>query len=355
MYITMNVIYEIKNDVLLDFLRSNDKSNIFQAPEMFAVFQATKNYEPLYIGITNDSHEIIGSMIAVVQKEFTGILSSYTSRAIIWGGPLIKDDNPLILETILREYNYLIKHKAVFSQFRNLWNWSAEEKEIFKANGFGYEEHLDIIHDLRVPVEKQLMQIHKGRRKNISRAIRKGVQFDEITNKQDLIESFSLLEETYERVSLPLPDKSLFIAAFNHLHNSNKLKIFKTSHKGNIISVRYVLCYNHLLYDWFAGSRYDHLDKYPNDFLPWKIMEWGTENGYKYFDFGGAGKPKQPYGVREHKLKFGGKLVEYGRFEKIHKPFKIKISKSGFYLYKRIRKWFMQKRQHISKFPSLLE
>ena len=37
--------------------------------------------------------------------------------------------------------------------------------------------------------------------------------------------------------------------------------------------------------------------------------------------FGGAGKPDKPYGVRDYKLKFGGQLVNWGRFEKVHKPF----------------------------------
>ena len=43
-----------------------------------------------------------------------------------------------------------------------------------------------------------------------------------------------------------------------------------------------------------------------------------AEERFKSFDFGGAGKPDVPYGVRDHKLKFGGQMVEYGRFEKIN-------------------------------------
>ena len=63
--------------------------------------------------------------------------------------------------------------------------------------------------------------------------------------------------------------------------------------------------------------------------LPWKIMEWGHENGYKLFDFGGAGKPNIPYGVRDYKLKFGGDLVNFGRFEKVHKKYRMAFGKIG--------------------------
>ena len=59
-------------------------------------------------------------------------------------------------------------------------------------------------------------------------------------------------------------------------------------------------------------------------------MKWGCTSEYKYFDFGGAGKPDEKYGVRDYKLKFGGTLVKFGRLEKIHMPNKFKLAKSGF-------------------------
>ena len=62
----------------------------------------------------------------------------------------------------------------------------------------------------------------------------------------------------------------------------------------------------------------NHLNKYPNDFLIYHILQWGRENEYKVFDFGGAGHPDEEYGVREHKLKFGGDLVSFGRFQKVY-------------------------------------
>jgi len=101
-----------------------------------------------------------------------------------------------------------------------------------------------------------------------------------------------------------------------------------------MIGFRAVLCYKDLIYDWYAGSSDNNLDKYPNDFLPWKIMEWGHNNGYRIFDFGGAGKPGVPHGVRDYKLKFGGKLVEFGRFENIHNRLLLKIGKLSLLLYR---------------------
>jgi len=76
------------------------------------------------------------------------------------------------------------------------------------------------------------------------------------------------------------------------------------------------------------------LEYRPNDVLPWHIFLWGKQNGFKVFDFGGAGKPNIPYGVRDYKLKFGGKLVNFGRFELIHKPVLYRLGLIGLFLFK---------------------
>ncbi|RLI52815.1 MAG: GNAT family N-acetyltransferase, partial [Candidatus Thorarchaeota archaeon] len=73
----------------------------------------------------------------------------------------------------------------------------------------------------------------------------------------------------------------------------------------------------------------------PNELLMWHILRWGVENGYRVYDFGGAGKPDEEYGVRDFKAKFGGKLVCYGRNTCEHAPFLLKISQIGYQLVRR--------------------
>ena len=57
---------------------------------------------------------------------------------------------------------------------------------------------------------------------------------------------------------------------------------------------------------------------YPSVLATWTGLHFAKENKYSSFDFMGAGFPNIPYGVREFKSKFGGQLVNYGRFRKIH-------------------------------------
>ena len=59
-------------------------------------------------------------------------------------------------------------------------------------------------------------------------------------------------------------------------------------------------------------------------------------DGFSVFDMMGAGKPDEDYGVRDFKARFGGKLVEEGRFVHIAHPLLYKIGKWGVKLLKKI-------------------
>lgn len=324
----------ISKKVWANFVHTHPCGNIFQTPEMQEVYLQTKNYEPINITDVDVNGDIIGLLLAVIQKEHSGILGKFTARSIIWAGPLVKNDDLNTLDFILKEYINKIKGKVIYSQFRNIWNWSIEQKRIFEKNGYTYNDHLDVLIDLEKPEDELLMGMHKGRRKNIRRAERCSLNFAETTDVNDFEKCLLLIIETYKKVKMPCPDKTLFSSALKNLTEISNLKIFVLKLHNEIIACRFSLCYGNTIYDWYSGTDEKHLDKYPNDFLIWKILLWAKENNYYTFDFGGAGKPDEPYGVREYKIKFGGNLVNFGRFEKIHKPFLMKLGQFGIVIYK---------------------
>jgi len=202
--------------------------------------------------------------------------------------------------------------------------------------GYHYEEHLDILINLNKPIAEIWKELHPTRRKQIERGYRRGVQFISDPDNSFLAKCYDLIVATYQRIKLPLPNKDFIKNALN-LFPKN-IDFFVLEFQGNIIGCRFVLLYKKMIYDWYAGSDIKFLDKYPNDILPWEVMKWGAKNGYEIFDFGGAGKPGVPYGVRDFKLKFGGELVNPGRFEKIHKPVKMRIAKTGFRVWQFLKK-----------------
>jgi lipid II:glycine glycyltransferase (peptidoglycan interpeptide bridge formation enzyme) len=49
----------------------------------------------------------------------------------------------------------------------------------------------------------------------------------------------------------------------------------------------------------------------------------------------GAGKPEETYGVRDFKARFGGELVEHGRYLCVRKPLLYWLGKMGVKLMKK--------------------
>ena len=179
--------------------------------------------------------------------------------------------------------------------------------------------------------------MHKGRRKNIRKSERIPLNFLEYVNEKEFEKCIELIIDNYKRIGLPCPNRLFFHNTAKYLFSTDNFKMFIVKFNNDIISCRFVLCYKGLVYDWYAGTDCDHLDKYPNDYLLWKILTWAKRSGYHTFDFGGAGKPYIPYGVREYKLKFGGELYDFGRFVMAHKPFLMNLGKWAFFVYNKVQ------------------
>jgi lipid II:glycine glycyltransferase (peptidoglycan interpeptide bridge formation enzyme) len=245
---------------------------------------------------------------------------------------LILNDNPAILNFLLKEYNNIIQKKAIYTQVRNLCKHGYCFQSCFELNGFRYEEHLDILLYIDRPENALWKNLHAKKRNKIRRARQEGTTFAELTTEERVNEAYNILAEVYGRARLPLGDPSLFTATFAGLYPKGLIRFFGAYNQNKLIGVLVALCYKDRIYDWYAGSYREYQNKFPNDLLPWEIFLWGKEKGYKIFDFGGAGKPGISYGVREHKKKFGGEMVCFGRYEKIHKPLLMKMGKLGFNL-----------------------
>jgi len=320
-----------ENEINLDdwskFVFNSKYGNIFNTPEFFKVHKISGETKPNAIFLLDNS-EIKGLLIYYKHVENSFILRKFASRNIILGGPIFNDDEKVLFE-LLNKY-LENRHNVVFSQIRNIYN-TEKYSEIFSNFGFKKSEHLDVHFNLKEGEENLWKNLHPSRRHNIRASYRKGVYVRLIEkDEKKLIErSYEILSNLYKKIKLPLYSKNFFINLVNILLPINYLKIFGAFLNDNMIGVRFILCYKNFLYYWYAGSDEKFLEYRPNDILPWEVIKWGANNGYEIFDFGGAGKPDSKYGVRDYKIRFGGTLVNLGRYEFTHKNLLMKAMKMG--------------------------
>jgi len=317
-----------------EFVGRHPQGNIFQTPAMYEVYLSTKKYEPVFLAVLDSQGQMLAVLLAVIQKESSGIMGYFSARAIVQGGPLIRDDDPGVLDIILGGFNRIVRRKAIYSQFRNFWDWSSLTP-VFLSKGFEFEEHLNILIDLTKSEEQLWGEVHSKRRNEIRRAAREGVQFLIETSEASLEKCYRLLKSLYSRIKLPIPNYQFFNKLF-HMPGGPQLMMYTAQYEGEIIGCMLALVYKDRIYDFYAGSKKEFYNKYPNDLIPWEVFKWGRENQIKIFDFGGAGKPGIPYGVRDYKKKFGGEFVNYGRLLRVNKPLLMKMGLMGMAIYRKI-------------------
>lgn len=318
------------------FVFAHPQGNIFQTPQMYDAYRTTKNYQPVVVACLQKD-TLVGILLAVVQKESTGILGRLSARSIIWGGPLIEKQDGEIADLILHAYDQRIAKNAIYGQFRNLSDISWT-KPIFRDAGYRFEDHLNIHIDLSKSETELWMGIHSKRRNEIRRAYKEKTTFSVHADGDSVTSGYEILSEVYRYAKLPFPDRTLFQSVLSQSTEDFGLKIFTATNQDTMIGVMFALVFKNRIYDWYAGAYRDSLTKYPNDLIPWEAMKWGRARGFTVFDFGGAGKPDIPYGVRDFKLKFGGELVNFGRFEKIYQPLRMNLAKAGFRVWQTVIK-----------------
>lgn len=298
--------------------------------------EVSKFTTPITLTEVNNNGEQIGILTGIIQDESLGKFPLIGRRSIVRGVPVVEGNNPEIIRNLLSQYLNLVKGRAVLSQFRNTYDMTFC-KHIFEELGFSYEDHLNFLFDLSLGVDRLWNNLDKIAKKNITRAYKKGTTVELTTNLEEVLLAYDIVDGLYKKLKLPLISKEIILKLFEFATKSEGLQVFIAKNGGTIIGTRMVLLYNGYIYDYYAGALEEYYNKYPNDLLPWEVIKWGAENEMRIFDFGGAGHPDKEYGVREYKRKFGGELVNFGRFEKIHKPLTYKIAKFGFELLKRFK------------------
>ena len=323
------------------FVYKHARSNFFQTPELYCIYNLTKNYHPNVIFALDEKNNIVGLLLYVIQKENNGLISGIlTSRSLIIGGPLISEGPEyfIILKSLIEYYENIISGKILYTEIRNLTD-NKKLKKHLPEFGYNYVPHLNFIVDISEGSESAWMNLSQAKRRGIRKGKANGVKFEECRDIATLKEFAHGLHFFYkEIIHKPLPDVSFFLSLLSDKRISKRVKVFVVRNNiGKVIGGMVCPFYRNTIYEWYIYSDRDQKKFYPSEIATWNPMSLASKRKYKKFDMMGAGKPDQDYGVREFKKGFGGTLVSYGRFKKIEKAFLSKIVFGLYQIYNKMR------------------
>jgi len=313
----------------------------FQTPEAFDFFESMPElFAPYAFGVVskpksdlglNNKETLRGVCVGYVTVERNPIKQYFTRRAIIIGGPCLADDctdeevNALLCalkSTLLLGRDGV--GSPIYIETRNFNDYS-KWKGAFEKAGFEYKRHLNFHVDC-TDKEQMWKRLSKTRQKQIRRAMRSGVEVIEPT-EEDVKKWYAILQEMYrQKVKLPLLPMDFFLNAYR----GGNAKYLMVKYNGEVIGGLMFEMDEKSVYEWYVcglDSAYER--QYPSVVATYAGMEYANAHGRRCCDLMGAGEPGVPYGVRDFKERFGGELVEHGRFVCVREPILYKIGVLG--------------------------
>ncbi len=317
-------IEDLPTDLWTQFVEQHPEGNIFHTPQMFKVFERAKYLSPIGFAAFDETRTKLLALLIGIQTRILGaFLPLLTSRIVVFGGWLAEksDAGHQALGNLMAVFDRVTRKHSLFCEVRNMSD-ANRVKDLAEQYGYVFEQHLNYEIDLTKGEEELWNTIGKGCRGNIKKTRNKGVVIREVTDEFELNIFYNLVKNTYNKVKIPLADFSLFLEAFHVLRPSQNV-IFLLLFSGNTpVGARAALLFRNRIFDWYAGENSERIKGiYSGEALVWELIQRGCRAGFSIFDFGGAGNPDEPYGVRDFKAKFNGALTAYGRFKKIYHPF----------------------------------
>lgn len=330
-------------------------ATFFQTEKAYDFYRSQSYLDTFALAVV-ENNQVTGVAVGYIQSE-KGIKSYFSKRAIIMGGLLLDKG---ISNEALSELLQAIKmrtSKAIYVEIRNHHDYSAFAP-VFTQNGFDYQPHLNVkitcdtwqdalnrmdtnrrrvlknLDEWCNPsiVESQDLMVHRfcdlaSAKRTIASPhhhITESPYYCYATTTEQVRQYYALLRQHYKtKVRKPLFPYAFFESLVTS--QTGKLLLLYTADKliGGMVQVELP---GKVVYDYYAcalDEAYKELS--PSVLLYGITMQQAINDGIKVFDTMGAGKPDVPYGVRDFKLRFGGTLVQEGRFLLLHRPFLYKM------------------------------
>ena len=299
-----------KND-WAQLVAQSSVSSFFQTPVCYDLYKSLHFLKPFVFGV--EENGVLRALVCGYVIADGGLIKRFLSRrAIIPGGILMAPKVSLqSIGFLMHHVKQELKRQAIYIEIRNYFDYTFYRETIEKAQ-FVYQPHLNF-HVPTLDLESSLMQLNNTKRRDVKLSQKNGAEIVLASTLTEVQSYYNLLEKLYqEKVKTPL----FPCVFFERLFQLEEAKFFLIKYQDRIVGGSVCVAVSgRVLYEWFVcGLDREIKNVYPSTLATWGAIEYAANNNFSYFDMMGAGKPNESYGVREFKAKFGGNLVEHGRY-----------------------------------------
>jgi hypothetical protein len=295
----------------LSYLRTNDSSSVFHAPQWLGALKLTYAYEP-FVLTSSASEESLedGLVFCKVKSWLTG------SRLVSL--PFSDHCQPLItcqerLDCLLKTLSGEVKEgNWKYVEIRPLQLQINERFGLTKSSSF-----CSHILDLRPDLDDLFRGFNKSSvQRVIRRAERRRLEYEEGRSDELLVKFYKLLTMTRRRHGLPPPPIAWFHNLLRHMGEMVKIRVASVDERP--VASILTLAYKHtMVYKYgCSDARFHNLGGM--HFLFWKTIQESKERGFEEFDLGRSDLDNT--GLITFKDRWGAKRspLSYYRYPALH-------------------------------------
>jgi hypothetical protein len=314
------------------FVDEHPKGSAFHTSEMVRAFQGARGHRPLALASVTSAGTVMAILVAVRVQTLPSPMGRLSSRSVFYAEPLCKDhpESMKALSQLVARHDEQMSRTVLFAEVRPLFA-PGNERIVLERAGYAYLDYLNYLNDVTLPVKVMWSQLHKGAQYAIRQCEKRGLVAREVPAEIAVDQLYPLLKLSYAHSGIPLVDRSLFDETVRMSGPRGMAKFFAVYEGDQPVAMDVLLTFKRQMYLWYGGvSR--SCEGSPCSLLRWYELKWAHKQGYLVCDAGGAGWPDIPYGVRDFKRKFAGKLVQFGRYRKVYSPWRLALAEKVYNL-----------------------
>jgi hypothetical protein len=251
-------------------------------------------------------------------------------------GPILSmtsRDRPGLLKSIISAFENLGAKNRIMG-IKILWPHKWGYADLF--GDMGYENvGTNITYTINLDGGADVLWRHidGNKRRNIKKALDRGVDFIESSSFEDLEKFYGLILEVAKRHKFVPSPLSWYQTLWKSQSQKDASRLFFTIWKDNNVSGVLAIIHSKTIYALGFGYNSAALEVRPNDLLHWKIMEWGCKRGFLKYHMGevhpetdssaGIWRWKREWnGDLDHAYIFRKLISKYGPIERIYDKLK---------------------------------
>jgi FemAB-related protein (PEP-CTERM system-associated) len=272
-----------------DYVMKHPQSTIFHLTRWKKVIEKTFGHKNHYLIATAFSHEL----------NIVGILPLFQIKSFIFGnylvsvpfaelGGVLADDKDVERMLLDRAIEMAEEMKCDYLELRN-----RNQIENLPAKLLYYNFRREIYSD---PDQNMQAIPRKARR-----MIRQGIKFGLYSEFgiHLLNDFYEILAKSYHQLGTPIFSKKFFRTFLDEFGTDAQILVVYDK-KGTSVAGVLSFFYKDQVLPFYAGSLFEYRKLAPNDFMYWELMNYGSENGYKIFDFGRSKIDTGSYHFKRH-------------------------------------------------------